>query len=191
MFAFSMLTTYFVSNVPQAMVVLASVGIPWAASMWIPYALVGEFVATKDEKAIAANADIRPIDNLDIEEVIAESSSSASENTLLPSLDEEIKSKDDNSRMEDNEEEEEEEEEFDAGTILGIHNMYIVFPQFVISLISSAIFSVVEARQRLHDGEGDEGVAGDVGIVLRFGGLMAIVAAILSRNLVRIPITGK
>ncbi|CAG8532994.1 7029_t:CDS:2 [Paraglomus occultum] len=148
MFALSMLATYFVGDVPQAMVVLASVGIPWAASMWIPYALVGEFVATKDEKAITANADVRPIDNHDIEQVIAESSSSASENTLLPSLDEEIITKDENSRME-------------------------------------------IARQRLHDGEGDEGVAGDVGIVLRFGGLMALVAAFLSRYLVHIPISGR
>src|SRR6185312_9717610 len=181
MFALSMLATYFVGDVPQAMVVLASVGIPWAASMWIPYALVGEFVAIKDERAIAANADIRPVDNHDIEQVIAESSSSASESTLPLSLDEEIKTNDENSRTEDASDNEE-EEEFDAGTVLGIHNMYIVFPQFVISLISSAIFSVVEAkRQGLHDGEGDEGVAGDVGIVLRFGGLMAIIAAILSR----------
>ncbi|KAI9472110.1 MAG: major facilitator superfamily domain-containing protein [Benjaminiella poitrasii] len=65
-----------------------------------------------------------------------------------------------------------EEAEFDAGMILGVHNMYIVFPQFAVAIISSLIFYVASS--------------GNVGVVLAFGGLMALVAAVMSRYIVRV-----
>lgn len=68
-----------------------------------------------------------------------------------------------------------------GGTILGIHNLAIVFPQFIVALVSSAIFRAVDAHV---DGDpnnhntyyGKTGVAW----VLRFGGLCAIVSFIFS-----------
>ena len=64
-----------------------------------------------------------------------------------------------------------------GGTILGIHNLAIVFPQFIVALVSSAIFHAVDAE--IDDDPnnhttyyGKNGVAW----VLRFGGLCALVS---------------
>ncbi|KAF9408906.1 hypothetical protein BGZ94_002152 [Podila epigama] len=97
-----------------------------------------------------------------------------------------------------------------AGLMLGVHNMYIVFPQFVDALVASCLFALIGAapthepatpEPRLPGpgpgGPGDEpGLLmmpswstiqaidpEPVGWVLRFGGLMALVAAYLSRRL--------
>ncbi|KAN0064842.1 hypothetical protein ACQY0O_001899 [Thecaphora frezii] len=92
---------------------------------------------------------------------------------------------------------EEEEAKF-GGTILGIHNLAIVAPQFVVAIISALIFSAAEkgkgrlgpilmapeivATLQSADGRPAEGVAW----VLRFGGLMALFAAVATRF---IPLT--
>lgn len=68
-----------------------------------------------------------------------------------------------------------EEDEFDAGMILGVHNMYIVFPQFAVAIIASFIFAMTAGSD-----------TSSVSSVLAFGGLMALVAAALSRFIVRV-----
>ncbi|SPO23816.1 related to General alpha-glucoside permease [Ustilago trichophora] len=100
-----------------------------------------------------------------------------------------------------------------AGTILGIHNLAIVAPQFIVAIIASLIFSAVHSStRRIHlvlgqplnaltplayglasnvDGGhgGDGGYGGGVVVnpaegtiwVLRFGGAMAILAALTTR----------
>ncbi|KAL9539383.1 hypothetical protein MBANPS3_010290 [Mucor bainieri] len=76
---------------------------------------------------------------------------------------------------------EDQQDEFDAGMILGVHNMYIVFPQFAVAIISSLIFAASgEAKD-----PNDEGRS-NVSTVLAFGGLMALIAAIISRYIVRV-----
>lgn len=75
--------------------------------------------------------------------------------------------------------EQQQPDEFDAGMVLGVHNMYIVFPQFAVAIISSMIFAASNNDSR---GEGQS----DVAIVLAFGGLMALIAAMVSRNIVRV-----
>ncbi|KAI8978424.1 major facilitator superfamily domain-containing protein [Pilobolus umbonatus] len=71
-------------------------------------------------------------------------------------------------------------DEFDAGMILGVHNMYIVFPQFVVAIISSVIFSL------FNNTVGADKMLSNVTPVLVFGGLMALVAAGFSRFIVRV-----
>lgn len=71
------------------------------------------------------------------------------------------------------------EDEFDAGMILGVHNMYIVFPQFAVAIISSFIFAATDAIKQ-------DGSMSSVTPVLIFGGLMAFVAAAFSRFIVRV-----
>ncbi|KAI9032668.1 major facilitator superfamily domain-containing protein [Phycomyces nitens] len=75
---------------------------------------------------------------------------------------------------------EDQKEEFDAGMILGVHNMYIVFPQFAVAIISSAIFAAADS---ITDGDKD---SSSIAPVLAFGGLMAIVAAGFSRYIIRV-----
>lgn len=72
----------------------------------------------------------------------------------------------------------EQQDDFDAGMILGVHNMYIVFPQFAVAIISSLIFAAAD--------DGKEKGESNVAIVLAFGGLMAFIAAAFSRYIKRV-----
>nr|XP_019012384.1 solute carrier family 45, member 1/2/4 [Kwoniella pini CBS 10737]OCF51165.1 solute carrier family 45, member 1/2/4 [Kwoniella pini CBS 10737] len=72
-----------------------------------------------------------------------------------------------------------------GGTIMGIHNLAIVFPQFIIAVVASIIFKladqeldVIPSFSSSEEGGGKNGVAW----VLRFGGLMALVGALISRK---------
>ncbi|KAF2858191.1 hypothetical protein K470DRAFT_283440 [Piedraia hortae CBS 480.64] len=60
-----------------------------------------------------------------------------------------------------------------TGVVLGIHNVAIAAPQVIATLVSSAIF---KALQKPRGSPGDDSVAW----VLRFGGLAALVAALLT-----------
>lgn len=70
-----------------------------------------------------------------------------------------------------------ENDDFDAGMILGVHNMYIVFPQFVVAIMAAFIFAATNAS-----GDPSSGVAS----VLAFGGIMALIASAFSRFIVRV-----
>ncbi|KAI7864798.1 major facilitator superfamily domain-containing protein [Spinellus fusiger] len=73
---------------------------------------------------------------------------------------------------------EEQQDEFDSGMVLGVHNMYIVFPQFAVAIISSLIFANATKEAG--------GPISSVSSVMVFGGLMALVAAMFSRFIVRV-----
>lgn len=130
-FAVAMLSTVLIQSVSGATLLLGLLGISWAITMWIPFALIGEYL-------------------------VLEHASEQEETTPL--------------LLEDN------RRELDAGIVLGVHNMYVVFPQFVVAIIAALIFAVSDASSS----ESSVGVAW----VLRFGGLMAVIAALLSRSVV-------
>ncbi|OAD09080.1 hypothetical protein MUCCIDRAFT_136915, partial [Mucor lusitanicus CBS 277.49] len=58
-----------------------------------------------------------------------------------------------------------------AGVLLGIHNMYIVLPQFLVTFFSSIVFRILESS---------EGSTDTIGIILRVGAVMAGVAGFIS-----------
>ncbi|KAL4247774.1 MFS transporter superfamily protein [Abortiporus biennis] len=88
-----------------------------------------------------------------------------------------------------------------AGIIIGIHNIFVVMPQFVMSGISSVIFALVEPKEPISDPttpspepsagelrlrEGPQGGGpNSYAIVFRLGGIAAIVAFILTLRLLR------
>ncbi|OAD76032.1 hypothetical protein PHYBLDRAFT_132117 [Phycomyces blakesleeanus NRRL 1555(-)] len=149
----ALLSAWFVRSVTAATVVLAIMGIPWAIVLWVPFSLVGEYVSFEDERRQIAAAAADQTQNLT-------NHPSPSSSTVV--------------RLE------EQKEEFDAGMILGVHNMYIVFPQFAVAIISSAIFA---AADTIHDGDNE---SSSIAPVLAFGGLMALVAAGFSRYVIRV-----
>jgi solute carrier family 45 protein 1/2/4 len=77
---------------------------------------------------------------------------------------------------------ESQQDDFDAGMILGVHNMYIVFPQFAVAIISSIIFAASPEADTDPNNDGRSNVS----IVLAFGGLMALIAAVASRYIIRV-----
>ncbi|KAG0014030.1 hypothetical protein BGZ80_010699 [Entomortierella chlamydospora] len=78
-----------------------------------------------------------------------------------------------------------------AGALLGIHNIYIVLPQFLVSFLSSLVFAAIEPRPQ--DGTEDQtdkpGNPETIGVMLRIGGVMAGIAAVLSLRLWKQPRT--
>nr|XP_018264346.1 solute carrier family 45, member 1/2/4 [Kwoniella dejecticola CBS 10117]OBR86504.1 solute carrier family 45, member 1/2/4 [Kwoniella dejecticola CBS 10117] len=71
-----------------------------------------------------------------------------------------------------------------GGTIMGIHNLAIVFPQFIIAVVASIIFKLADQEPDVipSSGGGEGGGKNGVAWVLRFGGLMALVGALISRK---------
>jgi len=81
-----------------------------------------------------------------------------------------------------------------GGTILGIHNLAIVAPQFLVALIAAGIFELAGRAKAGAGGAGEVGAwwageeedgglqgSNDVVWVLRFGGLAALVGVVASR----------
>ncbi|BGP51330.1 hypothetical protein JCM10450v2_007268, partial [Rhodotorula kratochvilovae] len=75
-----------------------------------------------------------------------------------------------------------------GGTILGLHNLAIVLPQFFVALVAAGIFRLT-ARVAAHALSGERGGGGggelggedDVVWVLRFGGLASALGVVASR----------
>lgn len=153
--AIALISAYFVRTVTWATVILSIMGIPWAIVLWIPFSLVGEYVSYEDEKRQTI-----------ISSTVARAPSYAAVVVAGSSNEEE--------RQESN-------DEFDAGMILGVHNMYIVFPQFAVAIVSSFIFAASDAIK-----DGQDKILSSVTPVLVFGGLMALIAAAFSRYIVRV-----
>lgn len=78
-----------------------------------------------------------------------------------------------------------------AGSVLGLHNVAIVVPQFLVTAVSSLIFAIMEPG---NDGSTEGGSTGEqgaakssdtLGLIFRLGGLCALIAGILAVRLVR------
>ncbi|KAK5828114.1 sugar transporter [Linnemannia elongata] len=154
-FAVCMGATWFVDDLWAATAVIALCGVPWAVAMWVPFAMVGEIISDMKDRIMEEEAEDEE------EEDGGEGSGYGAPKQTHPQLPRQRQKG----------------PQLDAGLVLGVHNMYIVFPQFVDAIIASCF--------------GDLGwmhwaAAKDpepVGWVLRFGGIMALVAAYLSRRL--------
>lgn len=173
-----MLSTVFVETVQGATAFLGLLGISWACTMWIPFALIGEYLVLEDKRS--------SINDYGATAVTVESSSSlaASSNT-----------KGDDETAQLVEHSSDSKTQYDSGIVLGVLNMYVVFPQFAVAIISALIFAVADitasagpsasgaspAAAAAGGGGANDNTKG-VGWVLQFGGLMAIIAAILSRR---------
>ncbi|PKY55231.1 MFS general substrate transporter [Rhizophagus irregularis] len=165
-FASSMLSTWFVTNGTQANILISLCGIAWAITMWAPFSILGEYIAKEYRSPKQSN---------DMDEDTNQLMTSTEETTSeIPFIDShgDISTKDSS----------------EAGVLLGIHNVYIVLPQFLVTIFSSIIFAILEPsgdkntirQHHPHDKNLD---ADSIGFVLRVGGFMAIIAGFLSIKL--------
>ncbi|KAF0556687.1 MFS general substrate transporter [Gigaspora margarita] len=223
-FAFSMLTTWTVSNIFQADLVIGLCGISWAVAMWAPFSIIGEFASkqtkvggSNDNSAIISSTTVsRNASRLDlIGSVHRSDDDDGAEYEELENMREVSVVDDDN--MEDmqfldhNQFDDESirrgrstrndlsNNGFDAGILLGIHNIYIVIPQFIATFFSSVAFALLEHHDHGTPGNGSNETTIDamnastqkeinagvdsIGFVLRCGGFMAIIAGFLSMKL--------
>ncbi|KAI8096153.1 major facilitator superfamily domain-containing protein [Halteromyces radiatus] len=154
--AAALLSAWVIKSVLGATIMLSVMGISWAIVLWIPFSLVGEYVSYEDERRSTVIAS-----NQDYGSIITSASSS--------------------SQIEAGQQQQQ-QDEFDAGMILGVHNMYIVFPQFAVAIISAFIFAINDAVSNGNEQDQTSSVAS----VLVFGGFMALIAAVFSRYIVRV-----
>ncbi|ORY25239.1 major facilitator superfamily domain-containing protein [Naematelia encephala] len=201
LFAMVMASTFFITKVWQATVAIALVGICWAIACWVPFAIIMEFLKEMDDSRAnqpersrrapqgvpsdgphAVAPGFRPIHARAASSPLAfrsEPGSPARPDERTP-LTRSYSSADIENATDGL--------EYTGsgpvagGTIMGIHNLAIVFPQFIIALVASVIF-------KLADGESEvrptgAGAANKTGVawVLRFGGLMALVGAAICRK---------
>jgi len=69
-----------------------------------------------------------------------------------------------------------------GGTILGIHNLSIVLPQFFVAIFSAIILKITSTSTSSNSNSSSSSTSGDdVVWVLRFGGLASLIGAIFSR----------
>ncbi|KAG1783214.1 major facilitator superfamily domain-containing protein [Suillus placidus] len=171
MILFTLLTfsTFWISTVKQATVAISLVGICWAVACWVPFAIIMELL-----KEMHAKIPHLP-----------EAATEVSEQDPLLGRSSEVESDPDTEG-----EASDSETRPAGGTILGIHNLAIVLPQFIIAIVSSVIFRIVDestpvvAPSPSPDLEPDHNTyLGKNGVawVLRFGGLCALIGAAACR----------
>ncbi|KAG6854846.1 hypothetical protein C0991_012036 [Blastosporella zonata] len=174
-------STFFITTVFQATIFISLVGICWAVAMWVPFAIIMETLkegpATRPTAALASRRPSHtrvvstphmPRRGIDERQPLLRRRSfdayenGAEESPIAPMA---------------------------GGTVLGIHNLAIVMPQFIVALVTSAIFRIVDggvpAGHLTDDGNKYYGKTG-VGWVLRFGGVCTLFAALIVR---RVPPT--
>ncbi|CDZ98468.1 Sucrose transporter and related proteins [Phaffia rhodozyma] len=214
LFAVMMLATFLVTEVWGATVIIALIGACWAVAAWVPFSLLMEYLKemeeVKDKPVVTARTQEEPVvprylrthGRSATTAGLVQAPQRASSTFLIPnrpnersSLLKRSKSMIDTTEHDDEDGENRMESEAKGpvatGSILGVHNLSVVFPQFVVALVSSLIFRVVAAAQHPapsppggsdqnmpEDGENPNGVVW----VLRFGGLCALVAAAISRK---------
>jgi solute carrier family 45 protein 1/2/4 len=165
LFALCMFSTFVISSIQAATAVVGLAGIPWALTLWAPFAFISTEIATINEehRVRRRQSEMAPYDentpSRSTQPDLAENGDDLEQGSFSSSF----KGKD-------------EENTAQAGIVLGLHNVAISAPQVVSSLICSAIF---KAFQKPRGEPWDD----SVGWVLRFGGCAALVAAWLTSRL--------
>ncbi|KIY74095.1 MFS general substrate transporter [Cylindrobasidium torrendii FP15055 ss-10] len=180
-FSILALSTFFVHTVFQATVYVALVGISWSVAMWAPFAIIMELLKEINNPASKP----RPAHTRSISSSALPATARSNEREPLLSR---RRSHDDFDAHGDDVEEE--EVPVAGGTILGVHNLAIVMPQFVISLVAGIIFRVVDTEAEIPGEVGPKDVyfgKNGVAWVLRFGGLCTLVGAVLARRVAPTP----
>ncbi|CAA7259880.1 unnamed protein product [Cyclocybe aegerita] len=178
-FSFLTFMTFFISTVVQATIFISLVGICWAVAMWVPFAVIMELLKEPPPPPRAPEDPRRPVHVRNVS-TPARPPASGERQPLLRrrSFDEYEPTP-----------EEVEGKPLAGGTILGIHNLAIVMPQFIVAVATSIIFRMV-------DGPGHASLEGDsqqyygkngVAWVLRFGGLCALFGAMFARKVPPTP----
>ncbi|KAI9478167.1 MAG: major facilitator superfamily domain-containing protein [Benjaminiella poitrasii] len=197
-FCICMLSTLFVANVTAAAVVIGCCGISWSISMWAPFSLLGEYIAgqqqTHDEQdeeghfsyrqdMMASRASLAGISMIGAEPALyhpvatMDDDNNEQEDFEMQGIKQpnhhEEQSSSSNHHPHDTELNEPSHHHHPpaAGVLLGIHNMYIVLPQFLVTFFSSIIFRILESGEESTD---------TIGFILRVGAVMAGVAGFIS-----------
>ncbi|KAH9918249.1 MFS general substrate transporter [Epithele typhae] len=183
------LATFFVTRVWQAVVLVSLVGICWAVACWAPFAIIMERGRgrRRTRREAARRWSRRPSHGRTLS-TPGERRGSRTVNAEVAQGERAPLLRRRRSFGEHDAEEAVVTEAAGGGTVLGIHNLAIVMPQFVVAIASSLIFRAVdgEAESGPHGGGGTFYGKNGVAWVLRFGGICTLFGAMLAQ---RVPPT--
>ncbi|EJU06217.1 MFS general substrate transporter [Dacryopinax primogenitus] len=201
-----MMSTFFVKTVFQATIAITLLGISWAVACWVPFAIIMEYLKEMDDQSERnrkedLNSASRASGPRDPESGLLARPGHARVVSTPARLYQQDEATDrtplirrhsiaEPGPLSDMPMDYTSSQPAAGGTVLGIHNLAIVFPQFVVALVASAIFKAVDSVTVAPDDPTGGGYVyyGKNGVawVLRFGGICAFVAALLTR---RVPPT--
>ncbi|KAJ1919502.1 hypothetical protein H4219_001973 [Mycoemilia scoparia] len=191
-FGIAMLSTFFVSKVYMATALIALCGFSWSVTIWVPFALIGQCLNAGRERADTyRHSPEREYDEAIGEVVSGGSFSDHESDTTDAQLSTPNQQQSLDHSLADERLGGHSHHTTSAGTILGIHNIYVSMPQFITAFICSVvfyIFELMEGPQGAHDpNAGDDDFSGvharAIGWVLRLGGVASFVAAYISLRL--------
>ncbi|OAV91050.1 hypothetical protein PTTG_12028 [Puccinia triticina 1-1 BBBD Race 1] len=195
---------------------IGACGIPWAITCWVPFTLLGESLLHKAELATPAGNGFRLLPDTNQQPVsprdqIVSSGHHSSSIPLKPMSEGPARSSsapDSNAgtkpmihvrKSEESEEEGVMEDEYLdggveredegsqlAGTVLGIHNVFIVLPQFLISCLSSVLFKLLESDQPPSSSAPKTRGVSEIGMIFRLGGVASLVSGLFCWKLGRL-----
>ncbi|RKP08213.1 major facilitator superfamily domain-containing protein, partial [Thamnocephalis sphaerospora] len=180
-FGLALLSTLLAHSVSAATVVIGACGISWAIMMWAPFALIGEIISSDsddDDRAAVGDDDDARVPGPSGSAMDLDADADGRDALTLVDEDDLAEPPVQKRRLRDS-----------AGEILGIHNVYVVLPQFLSTFTSSILFALFDARAAGSSHvEEAAGIADDdgghspmaIGWILRLGGLSVLVAAFLS-----------
>ncbi|KAJ6545923.1 major facilitator superfamily domain-containing protein [Mycena sp. CBHHK59/15] len=195
LFGVCMLGTFFVSTVDHAIFLITLTGIPWAVTQWAPFSLLAEAILT-------SSPTIHPDGPRDEAHPLLALQNDRRCSTS--SLDEERAMKGPQPDAEDFEsvafklDADAPNLSAKAGIILGIHIVFVVIPQFLITILCVIVFAVFDpATSELHEVSQDDGPAVGLGseknsdrpnsvvYIFRLGALWSLIAFVICWQLGR------
>ena len=216
LFSMLMWSTLFITSVEGAVAMVSISGVSWALTLWAPFALIAQCVSyindvSRRESLASSRSqtpDIRPIDGSPygairpagrVPSIDATGISVTNPDERRPSQSTPLLAPQPTSAVPRpfvlspppmSRPPETKEEITSAGTIMGLHNVFISSPQFISTLLASIIFHFLGAGGRGDDihptfmePEVETQSGGSIAWVLRVGGLGGFIAAYLTWRL--------
>ncbi|PFH52834.1 hypothetical protein AMATHDRAFT_73959 [Amanita thiersii Skay4041] len=181
-FSLLMFSTLFIATVFQATIFISLVGICWAVAMWVPFSIIMELLKEGSNPTPEANRrpnHTRNLSTSDLTRLANDERQPLLRRRSYNESDYEIPSQAVIPQV-----------PLAGGTVLGIHNLAIVMPQFIpikssiqVALVTSAIFRIVDKTSSGFDIGDENTYLGHNGVawVLRFGGVCTLCGALIAR----------
>ncbi|EGF78171.1 hypothetical protein BATDEDRAFT_1918, partial [Batrachochytrium dendrobatidis JAM81] len=128
-FAILMVLTAAVHEVIGATFIIAATGISWGVAQWVPFTLMGEEIIISRSDSQPTRRDGYAVVQ-DEDEIVNYHASSSQPPPCVADIG--------NSN----------ESGLQAGMVLGIHNIYIVLPQFLSTVMSAIVFAIISELQK-------------------------------------------
>ncbi|KAJ7692920.1 major facilitator superfamily domain-containing protein [Mycena rosella] len=204
LFGACMLGTFFVSTVEEAIFLISLTGIPWAITQWAPFSLLAEAILTSSPKTgTRPRGEEGPLLDSHPRGSISSQSSMGEESRMELKSDFNLDSPPSNHLSEQLDRLEMHSPllshatlnindatdlSAQAGVILGIHNIFIVIPQFLVTILCAVVFAMFDPIPiGIHDVARDDEreKPNSIVYIFRLGALWSLIAFSICRRLGR------